>query len=101
MSEEADCQSVTNRFVTPASRSAATRLCPAARSLSVEPCSAKGVHNRQGGPSDEVAKSRKHTVLSLSATRCGVVHCGGGGLFTPDPVAKLANGLAKRAALPL
>src|SRR5215831_18841841 len=101
MSAEADCQSVTNRFVTPASRSAATRLCPAARSLSVEPCSAKGVHNMQGGPSDEVAKSRNRTVLSLRATRCGVAHRGGGGFCISNPIARLVNCLAKWAAISL
>jgi len=101
MSEEADRQSVTNRFVTPASRSAATRLCPAARSLSAELCSANGVHNRQGGPSDEVAKSRNRTVLSLSATRCGVAHCGGGAISPSNPIARLVNCLAKCAAISL
>src|SRR6516162_5932167 len=101
MSEEADRQSVTNRFVTPASRSAATRLCPAARSLSAELCSANGVHNRQGGPSDEVAKSRNRTVLSLSATRCGVAHCGGGAISPSNPIARLVNCLAKWAAISL
>src|SRR6516225_9660497 len=98
MSEEAECQSVTNRFVTPASRSAATRLCPVARSLSVEPCSAKGVHNRQAGPFDDVAKSRNRTVLSWSAIRWGVTHCGGGGCPVSDPIARLVNCLAKCVA---
>src|SRR5215472_16136919 len=101
MSGEADCQSVTNRFVAPASRRVATRLCPAARSPSAEPCSAKGVHNRQGGPSDDVVKSRNHTVLSLSATRCGVVHRGGGGFSASNPIARLVNCLAKCAEISL
>jgi hypothetical protein len=69
--------------------------------LSVEPCNAKGVHNRQGGPSDDVAKSRNPTVLSLRATRCGVVHRGGGGVSPSDPIARLVNCLAKCAAISL
>src|SRR5262249_17500465 len=101
MSEEAECQSVANRFVTPASRSAVTRLCPAARSLNVEPCSAKGVHNRQAGPFDDVAKSRNRTVLSWSAIRWGVIHCGGGGFSLSRPLAELVNCLAQCAAISL
>src|SRR6516165_6829748 len=101
MSGEADCQSVTNRFVMPASRSAATRLWPVARSLTAEPCSAKGVHTRQGGPSDDLVKSRNRTVLSLSTTRCGVAHCGGGDFSPSNPIARLVNCLAKCAAISL
>src|SRR6516162_1330602 len=101
MSGEADCQSVTYRFVTPASRSVATRRWPAARSLSAEPCNAKGVHTRQGGPPDDLAKSRNHTVPSLSATRCGVAHRGGGGFSASNPIARSVNCFAKCAAISL
>src|SRR6478609_8123803 len=46
----AERQSVMNSRPIRASRRAATRLCPAARSARVAPCSASGVHSRVGTP---------------------------------------------------
>jgi hypothetical protein len=76
MSALAERQSVMNSRPIPASRRAATRLCPAARSARVAPCSASGVHSRVGTPLLTIVKSRSRTECSSSAILLGVAPSG-------------------------
>ena len=80
----AERQSVMNSRPIPTSRRAATRLCPAARSARVAPCSASGVHSRVGTPLLTIVKSRSRTECSSSAILLGVAPSGSCGLRSPS-----------------
>ncbi len=84
MSALAERQSVMNSRPIPAPRSAATRLCPAARSARVAPCSASGVHSSVGTPLLTVVKSRSRTECSSSAILLGVAPSGSCGVRSPS-----------------
>ena len=66
---------MTNRPI-PAPRSAATRLCPGARSAIAAPCSASGGHSSVGTPLLAIVKSRSRTLRNSSAILFGVAPSG-------------------------
>src|SRR5262245_4238932 len=102
MSVLAERQSVTNTFLSPAVCSAATRLWPGAKSVTVASCSASGAQTTVAMPPPSTSNARSRIEGNSSATRFSVAHRGS--LYKEwegCPAARRASSVASAAAIPL
>src|SRR5262249_36086370 len=98
----AERQSVTNTFLSPAIRNAATRLWTGATPVSVASGRASGAQTRGALAWRSDENSRNRIEGNSSATRLGVVHPGSRNMgFEGGPRAKCASSLANAETISL